>query len=182
MIYTLMFVLATATTGVPAFASDPASWTPEQREQVDKLVDRASVKAQRAKLHEQDAQRAKGVPTVLMVGQPAYPRHALEQDVHGCVIVSFDILPDGKTDQFEVVKADPPGVFDTLAMRMMLVTTFEKPAKGSSGAAPMRHRKAVFVLLPQAPPKEYSRVAELKLAEIDKRRAELRAACESQAP
>jgi len=162
-----------------AAASDPSGWSAELRATIEKTLDKASVKARRPVGHEQEAQRARGVPVVLKQGAPQYPRYSLDEDVYGCVIVAFDILPSGKTDQFEVVSADPPGVFDMLAMRMMLLTEFEKPAKGAAAA---RYRKAVFVLLPKPPPAKYTSMNQRNEEQRDQQRSELRAACEARAP
>ena len=54
--------------------------------------------------------RAKGlVPTKRT--QPEYPRRAALAGVQGCVTVSFDVLPDGRTDNYEVLDSKPQGVF-----------------------------------------------------------------------
>lgn len=54
--------------------------------------------------------RAKGlVPTYMK--PPEYPRRAALAKVEGCATVSFDVMPDGRTDNYEVVDSQPPGVF-----------------------------------------------------------------------
>lgn len=42
---------------------------------------------------------------------PQYPRRAALAGVQGCVAVSFDVLPDGRTDNYEVIDSKPQGVF-----------------------------------------------------------------------
>lgn len=43
--------------------------------------------------------------------QPNYPRRAALAGVQGCVTVSFDVMPDGRTDNYEVLDSKPQGVF-----------------------------------------------------------------------
>lgn len=181
-IATGLLALAALATDTPVPPGTTAAWTAEQRATIDKVLKRAGVSAVKTKADWQDARRMRGAPVALMRGVPLYPRYQLEEDVHGCVLVSFEILPDGKTDQFEVVSAEPAGVFDTLAVRMMLHTTFERPAPQATPGSPPRHQMAVFVLLPRPPPTSFSRINQFNETERDKKRAELRAACEAQAP
>jgi TonB family protein len=181
MMDAMMLVLGAAATAAPVPASDPASWAPEQRQKIEKVLSRASVGTRRPRIHEQDAQRASGGPVVLKEGVLQFPRYRIDEDVYGCVVVSFEILPDGKTDQFEVVRADPPGIFDEAAMRLMLVTEFEKPAPVAAGAARPRHPRSVFVLMPQSLRTEYTSMNQRDEDERDKARAGLRAACETPA-
>jgi TonB family protein len=177
MIDAMLLLLAATTAAAVATppASDPASWTPEQRATIDKVLKRASVVAQKLPPRDVDAQRARGGPVALTRGVPQYPRYDLDEDAYGCVRVSFDILPNGKTDGFEVVQADPPGVFDTLAMGVVMATDFEK---APSGTGTRRHEKSVFVLVPRPVPAVYSRLNQRNQDERDARRAVLRAACE----
>lgn len=172
-------VLALAST--PAMGEDPATWTTEQREHVAALVKLAAVKGKKTTPEQQALARANGLPVVLVQGEATFGRSRLEQDLHGCTIISFEILPDGKADQFELVKSEPPGVFDALALRMMLATEFERPAPAATGARP-RLQKAVYTVIPMAPPKVYSRFNERNESDRRKRQAEMRAACEAQAP
>jgi TonB family protein len=178
MIDAMLLLLAATTTATAAAAppaSDPATWTPQQRATIEKVLKRASIVGQRLPPRDVDAQRARGGPVALTRGVAQYPRYDLEEDVYGCVQVSFDILPNGKTDGFEVVRADPPGVFDTLAMGVVMATDFEK---APSGTGIRRHQKSVFVLVPRPVPALYSRLNQRNQDERDARRAVLRAACE----
>lgn len=179
MIKVMTFVLAAAAVAAPIPASDPATWTPELRKTIEKLLDRAEVNPRRLTPAEREALRARGGPVPLSEGVPWYPRHDLKEDVYGCVVVSFEIRHDGRTDGYEVVSANPPGVFDKMALRMMLVTRFEATGRAAAGAEPQRHRRGVFVLLPRPAPATYSPANKRAEAERNVKRGELRAACEA---
>lgn len=47
---------------------------------------------------------------------PEYPRRAALAGVQGCVTVSFDVIPDGSTDNYQVVDSRPQGVFVKAAL------------------------------------------------------------------
>ena len=166
---------------VPAAAGQEATaWTPEQREQIDKLIKKAKVATQKTSPEQQAQMRANGQPVEMLRGEPKFTESKIEADVYGCVVVSYEILADGTTDEFEVVKASAPGVFDMLAMRVLMASEFERPA-AASGPRP-RHHKALLLLIPEPPPKKHSLMNERRMAEREARRNELRAKCEAQAP
>lgn len=48
--------------------------------------------------------------------QPEYPRRAALAGVQGCVTAAFDVLPDGRTDNFQVLDSKPKGVFTRAAV------------------------------------------------------------------
>lgn len=48
---------------------------------------------------------------------PAYPPQAAERKIEGWVIVEFTISARGSVEDAEVIAAQPPGVFDTAAIR-----------------------------------------------------------------
>jgi len=48
---------------------------------------------------------------------PNYPDQALEQEVGGWVIVRFTVTEEGAVEDAEVVDAEPPGMFDSAALR-----------------------------------------------------------------
>jgi TonB family protein len=48
--------------------------------------------------------------------QPEYPRRAALAGVQGCVTASFDVMPDGRTDNYLVVDSKPQGVFVKTAL------------------------------------------------------------------
>lgn len=47
---------------------------------------------------------------------PEYPRRAAIAGVQGCVTATFDVMPDGRTDNYEVVDSKPQGVFVKAAL------------------------------------------------------------------
>lgn len=48
--------------------------------------------------------------------EPAYPTKAIKENLEGYVVFKFDITETGATDNIEVVKSSPEGVFDKTAM------------------------------------------------------------------
>jgi len=104
------------------------------------------------------------------------------RDLHGCVVISFEIGPDGKADQFEIVKSEPTGLFDKLALRALHVTEYEPPGPAATPAPKQRHQKATWFLIARPPRTEVSRVNESVEDSRNKRREALRAACEGPAP
>ena len=142
-------------------------------------------------------QRAAGERVMLVEGKPGYvyrdfakfdireggrnaattDRPQENPDVYGCVTVSFDIRPDGKTDGFEVIKAEPAGLFDKHALRAVYATEYEPLAAGAP-AAFVRQQRSLFFLVARPPRSEISRVNEAVEASRNKHREEQRAACE----
>lgn len=47
---------------------------------------------------------------------PEYPRRAALAGVQGCVTASFDVMPDGRTDNYEILDSRPQGVFVKAAL------------------------------------------------------------------
>lgn len=47
---------------------------------------------------------------------PQYPSKALRRAREGVVELSFSVLPDGSTSQIEIIRAEPPGLFDKAAI------------------------------------------------------------------
>lgn len=58
---------------------------------------------------------------------PDYPRRAVRKKLNGEVTVAFTVNENGRTEDIEVVDADPPNVFDRAAVRAVRQWTF-KPA------------------------------------------------------
>lgn len=48
--------------------------------------------------------------------RPEYPRRAALAGVQGCVTAAFDVRPDGRTDNFQVLDSKPKGVFSRAAV------------------------------------------------------------------
>ena len=49
--------------------------------------------------------------------EPEYPREAMEKGITGCVLVVVYVGASGKVENLEVLRSDPPKVFDRAAMR-----------------------------------------------------------------
>lgn len=170
---------------------------------------------------QREEQRKKGLPVMTIKGQPGYmyrdilqahvadtygplvasPTLSIPQenpDVYGCVTISFEIRPDGKTDAFEVVKSesDPAGMFDEYALRAVFETEYE-PRKApaakaaADAAAPQaaapppsaakRYERSIWFLVARPPRAAFSKVNEAVENSRNRRREELRQACEEQA-
>lgn len=152
-----------------------------------------------------DQQRAAGARVMLVEGRPGYvyrdflhatvpisgvgvgaaSRPIIHQpqenpDVHGCVTVSFQIRPDGKTDAFEIVKSEPKGLFDKPALRAVFATEYETAADAAA-AADVRHERSIWFLVARPQRSEFSKVNEVVEESRNRRREEQRMACEGKA-
>lgn len=167
-------------------AAGPGDLTSRERDMKEQ-VDLIPIEAVRTPQESRDAMRRAGRPVMLVRGTPAllyrdYPRparlHVPQEipDVQGCVVVSYDVWRDGKTDGFEIENSTPPGVFDRAALRAAVATEYEPPAEPLP-----RQRRALWFLIARPPRTEISRVNELVEADRNRRRDEQRAACEGQA-
>lgn len=54
---------------------------------------------------------AEGMPQPIYRAAPDYPRRAAANRIQGCVVIAFDVRPDGLTDNFEVIDSEPQGIF-----------------------------------------------------------------------
>lgn len=171
-----------------ACAAGPDGLADRERDMKEQ-VDLIPIEAVRTSGESREAMRRAGKPVMLVRGTPAllyrdYQRpegmiramiHVPQEvpDVQGCVIVSYDVRPDGKTDGFEIESSTPPGVFDRAALRAALATEYEPPA------APLpRQRRALWFLIARPPRAEISRVNEVVEADRNRSREARRAACE----
>lgn len=68
---------------------------------------------------------------------PEYPPAALEQGVTGCVLVMVYIGASGAVENIDVIRSDPPGVFDRDAMRAFINKRYLPAIKGDT---PVRSR------------------------------------------
>jgi len=68
---------------------------------------------------------------------PEYPPAALKQGLIGCVLVMVYIGVNGTVENIEVVRSDPPGIFDRDAMRAFINKRYLPAIKGDS---PVRSR------------------------------------------
>ena len=105
-------------------------------------------------------------------------------DVQGCVTVSFQVRADGKTDQFEVLKSEPKGLFDKQALRAVHSTEYESATEAglteaaTAAAVAVRHQRSIWFLVARPPRAEFSKVNEVVERSRNRRREEQRAACE----
>lgn len=72
--------------------------------------------------------RFKTYPVVRI--EPKYPKAAVEQQLNGSVVLKFDILENGKTDNISVVTADPAYVFDQSALAALAKWKYEAHEHG----------------------------------------------------
>lgn len=103
-------------------------------------------------------------------------------DVPGCVTVSFEIRPDGKTDAFEIVKSEPAGKFDRAALRVMYATEYEPaPAAGPTDTVTaVRQQRSIWFLVARSQRADFSKVNQAVEESRNRRREQLRAACEGE--
>lgn len=71
------------------------------------------------------------------VRQPEYPPEALEQGITGCVLVMVYIGASGAVENIDVIRSDPPEIFDRNAMRSFVHKRYLPAIKGN---APVRSR------------------------------------------
>lgn len=64
--------------------------------------------------------------------QPEYPKRVVLAGLQGCVTTAFDVRPDGRTDNFQVLDSKPKGVFSraaVMALRDWRYPEREEPAR-----------------------------------------------------
>ena len=171
-------------------ASGPDGLSSRERDMKED-VDRIPIEAVRTSNESREAMRRAGQPVMVVKASPALVYRDFQQmkgeirrfadttvqevpDVQGCVIVSYDVRPDGKTDGFKIDSSTPPGVFDRAALRAALATEYEPAA-----AAWPRQRRPLWFLIARPPRAELSRVNDMVEADRNRRREEQRAACEA---
>ena len=64
--------------------------------------------------------------------EPAYPKKAIKENLEGYVVFKFDITESGETDNIEVVKSSPKGVFDKSAMIAFKQWQYKPAIKGGT--------------------------------------------------
>ena len=72
---------------------------------------------------------AKGWPEPTKRVPPKYPSEAARQRLEGCVVVSFEITPDGLADKYQVLDSKPAGVFDAATLASLNHWRFEVPSR-----------------------------------------------------
>jgi TonB family protein len=201
---TLILAVALALAWQPADAADEGKDKSVAEGKLEDLIDSIPVNRVPTTTDSRKKQRSAGQRVMLVEGRPGYlyrdylqanisglmpgpvsPILRIPQenpDVPGCVTVTFEIRPDGKTDAFEIVKSEPPGVFDQAALRVLYATEYEPRAAGSSETpAAVRHQRSIWFLIARARRAEFSKVNEAVEESRNRRREQLRAACEGEA-
>ena len=161
----------------------------ERQDNIKEHIERIPITVANTSAEDRASMRRDGRPVMLVKATPAPLYHdyqsiegSIQQrvrraqdvaDVQGCVIVSYDVRPDGKTDGFEVEKSDPAGVFDKAALRAALATEYEPAATTRP-----RQRRAMWFLVARPPRGEFSKLNDVVEEERNKRREEQRVACE----
>ncbi len=79
---------------------------------------------------------------------PPYPESMLAAPVTGAVTLSFDLGSSGIPSNVKVVKAVPPGVFDTAAVLALQQWYFERPE--GSPPLPLQHASVTLNFTPPA--------------------------------
>lgn len=165
----------------------------ERESEIEEQVHRIPITVANTSAEDRAAMRRDGRPVMLVKATPAPLYRDYQQlkgeirryadttihevpDVQGCVVVAYDVRPDGKTDGFEIEKSDPAGVFDKAALRAALATEYEPAA--APGA---RQRRALWFLVARPPRAAFSKLNDVVEEERNKRREEQRAACEGSA-
>jgi TonB family protein len=75
------------------------------------------------------AEEAKGIPWPLERTQPSFPQKAASERLEGCTVVSFEILPTGKADEFQIFDSQPPGLFDMATLEALKDWRFAIPTR-----------------------------------------------------
>lgn len=164
--------------------------TAERESAIKEGIDQIKIVAAPTSPQAREAMRRAGQPVMLVKASPGlvyrdyqHMRGAITRqadttvqevpDVQGCVVVSYDVLPDGKTDGFEIEKSEPAGVFDKAALRAAFATEYEPAA----GPRP-RQQRAIWFIVARPPRQAFSKLNDSVEAERNRVREEQRKACE----
>ena len=80
-----------------------------------------------------------------------YPRRALQDEIEGYVILRFTVTETGAVADPEVVRADPPGVFERSALRAVRRWKYQPQVRNGKAARVAAMAKVNFELLDEAP-------------------------------
>ncbi len=58
---------------------------------------------------------------------PFYPIEAFQRNIEGYAVAQFDVTPDGRVTNVEVVEQEPAGVFDTVVVEAVRQWRFDPP-------------------------------------------------------
>lgn len=70
-------------------------------------------------------------PVMIAANQPMYPAEAQARRKQGSVRVQFDVTPDGRVDNVEILCATPPGVFEKETLAAVRKWEYEKGRPGN---------------------------------------------------
>ena len=190
-------LLAAGLVAAPAGAAYEATELSEgEREYLAKLAKSLPIETVKVSPEAQQRLRQEGKPVLRLLARPkvfyrdmvdagdaresfwssrSQGKNESRRDFDGCVIVSFDVLADGKTDQFEIESSSPKGAFDAAALRAAFATEYEP---GTTG----RQRKAYWFLIAAPQTKRASSLNEINENNRNRKREEMRKSCEALAP
>jgi TonB family protein len=77
---------------------------------------------------------------------PVYPRRALKEGIEGWVVLKMVVLPDGTTDQIEVVSSSIDGEFDRAAIESAKTRVY-KPATSNGEPVMQANHQARYVFM-----------------------------------
>lgn len=84
--------------------------------------------------------------TPLVRVPPEYPMKALADEIEGFVLLRFTVTETGSVEDPEVLRADPPRIFDRAALRAVLRWKFQPQIRDGKPARVLAISKVTFVL------------------------------------
>ncbi len=84
--------------------------------------------------------------TPLVRIQPDYPRQALVKKIEGFVLLRFVVTETGAVEDPEVLRADPPGLFDIAAKRAVLRWKYQPQFREGKPMRVVTMNRIVFML------------------------------------
>jgi protein TonB len=129
----------------------------EQQQQLQRLADAASGRVSDLAVDIPDLQIDVGLDiggdiqiarelTPLVRVPPEYPHRALAEDLEGYVLLRFTVTETGAVADPEVLRAEPPGVFERAARRAVLRWKFQPQIRDGKPTAVVAMTQITFVL------------------------------------
>jgi protein TonB len=78
--------------------------------------------------------------------QPDYPRQALVKKIEGFVLLRFVVTETGSVEDPEVLRSDPPGLFDIAAKRAVLRWKYQPQFRDGKPSRVVTMNRIVFML------------------------------------
>lgn len=85
----------------------------------------------------QQAAAAAQLPPFIEGVSFVFPRKQARMKEPGCIVVQFQVRPDGLTDHFLILESRPKGVFDETVLQSLQFWKFEPTAKGKWSILPI---------------------------------------------